>query len=167
MRTRICLVVLQLVCVVGLVQLPTARWGSSTSCASFAAQRGGVHRVQTLPARALRFAHPTSERSQVVRMQELPFWENVGRFARFFITASTGLVVGLLSPFRAFLRTPTLTAIGASLLIGFLVFLTFTLQAMNGSSSPYQPPPAIQKFEAPDPKKDPTMQRMLNDIYGP
>ena len=99
-------------------------------------------------------------------MQEAPFWENVTRFMRFGITSISGLIFGLLSPFRAFLRTPTLTAIGASILIGVLVFVFLTLQTMQGQTDAYAPPAAglTTTYEV---KPDPSMQKMLQDIYGP
>ncbi|KAL1500562.1 hypothetical protein AB1Y20_013217 [Prymnesium parvum] len=102
----------------------------------------------------------TGCRAPPVQMQEVPFVENVFRFMRFFITASTGLVAGLLSPFSAFLRTPTLTAIGAVLLVGVIVFFTLTLQGMMSPSAMMAP--SVQ-----DVAPDPSMQRMLQDIYGP
>ena len=125
-------------------------------------------------------------------MQDVPFWENgalklssnllelrlmspvrshlslaVVRFMRFGVTAITGLVAGLLSPFAAFLRTPTLTAIGAALLIGFLAFIYTTLTSMQSTPS-YVPPPSqsYQLLETPTSAKDPSMQRMMRDIYG-
>lgn len=85
----------------------------------------------------------------------------------------TGLILGLLSPFSAFLRTPTLRAIGGTLLVTILVFLYITLQAMQGayvpdappSYSPTAPSSALQGSKD-APKMDPSMKRMLNDIYG-
>ena len=98
------------------------------------------------------------------------------RFARFFITSMSGLVVGLLSPFSAFLRTPTLTAIGATLLFGILLFVYLTLGAMRSTPPPpleYAAPSlAAQSVYQGDAAKtareqvDPNMKRMLNDIYG-
>lgn len=104
-------------------------------------------------------ATPLPRTSRVV-MQEAPFWENVGRFMRFGITSMTGLVAGLLSPFSAFLRTPTLMGIGAALLAGVLIFFFLTLQAM-------QAPPEVLAVARPDlPLQDPQMSSMLQDIYG-
>ena len=112
-------------------------------------------------------------------MQELPFWENVGRFMRFGVTSVTGLIAGLLAPFSVFLRTPTLAAIGASLAIGVLVFVYVTLTTMQGSpqssstmavATPQQQ--QQQRSARPDAtadgqvEKDPTMKQMLRDIYG-
>ena len=105
-----------------------------------------------------------------------PVFHAVGRFARFFITSMSGLVVGLLSPFSAFLRTPTLTAIGATLLFGILLFVYLTLGAMRSTPPPpleYAAPSlAAQSVYQGDAAKtareqvDPNMKRMLNDIYG-
>lgn len=96
----------------------------------------------------------------------------VVRFMRFGITSVTGLVAGLLAPFAAFLRTPTLTAIGGTLLVGFLVFIYLTLTAMKGTPQMAQAP----SYSTPSysgesslvakEKVDPTMQKMLLDIYG-
>jgi len=98
-------------------------------------------------------------------MQDVPFWENVVRFMRFGITAITGLIAGLLSPFAAFLRTPTLTAIGATLLIGFLVFIYTTLTTMQQTPA-YVPPPTSQSYQLQAPAVEPSMKKMLTDIYG-
>lgn len=103
-------------------------------------------------------------------MQEVPFWENVVRFLRFGVTATTGLVAGLLSPFSVFLRTPTLMAVGSALLLAFLVFIYLTLTNMQAGD-----PVALQSFAAPASSQaldeaaraEPSMQRMLTDIYGP
>ena len=89
---------------------------------------------------------------------------------KFGVTSVTGLIAGLLSPFSAFLRTPTLAAIGGTLLIGFVVFIYLTLGAMKGtpaSAPAYQPaqqqrPPLSRSA----PQVDPTMRKMLEDIYG-
>lgn len=100
-------------------------------------------------------------------MQDVPFWENVVRFMRFGVTAITGLIVGLLSPFSAFMRTPTLMAIGGSLLVGILVFTYLTLTAMQSTPS-YVPPPTPSSaiYQQQPQKVDPSMRSMINDIYG-
>ena len=97
---------------------------------------------------------------------------------RFGITSVTGLIAGLLAPFSAFMRTPTLMAIGGTLAVSFAVFIYLTLGAMKGA--PQQATIATD-FAAPSPTEsysstlapnarpervDPTMQRMLSDIYG-
>ena len=90
----------------------------------------------------------------------------VARYVRFFITASSGLVVGLLSPFRVFLRTPTLTAIGGALLIGVLAFLYITVTAMQTTPAPmeYTSPTSIRRDVTQT--EEPSMRRMMEDIYG-
>lgn len=109
-----------------------------------------------------------SSRAGSVRMQEAPFWENVVRFMRFGISAVTGLIFGLLQPFTAFLRTPTLMAIGATLLLGVLVFFYLTLQGMQttpidiAQSAQSTLPSVPSSFSA----QDPQMSRMLDEIYG-
>ena len=103
-----------------------------------------------------------AQRARAVVMQEAPFWENVGKFARFGITAGSGLIAGLLAPFSAFLRTPTLMAIGSVLLTGVLVFFYLTLQAM------FTAPEIPTAIARPDlVLQDPQMKSMLSDIYGP
>ena len=94
---------------------------------------------------------------------------SVVRFMRFGVTSVTGLIAGMLSPFGAFLRTPTLTAIGATLLLGFLAFLYLTLQAMQSNlempiiEAPIKYEGTVVRSEAP---ADPSMKKMLQDIYG-
>lgn len=111
-----------------------------------------------------------------VRMQDPGFWENVLRFMRFGITSVTGLVAGLLSPFSVFLRTPTLTAIGATLFAGILAFVYISLSEMTSPSGA-----AVPSYQAPAPSRtalgssqsrggqnenDPSMKKMLLEIYG-
>lgn len=50
------------------------------------------------------------------------FWENVSRYPRFFISATAGLVLILLSPFQKLLRT----SLGKFLFI-LIVLTVFTL----------------------------------------
>ena len=98
-----------------------------------------------------------------------PVWHAVGRFMRFGVTSVTGLIAGLLAPFGGFLRTPQLTAIGGALVLSILAFLYFTLQAMQ-TSGPELTPPArpngasLQQSE--QSLRDPSMTRLLEDIYG-
>ena len=123
------------------------------------------------PTHSFALVHAAAARAPAPVMQDVPFWENVVRFMRFGITSMTGLVAGLLSPFAAFLRTPTLTAIGAALLLSSLTFIYFTLTAMQ-STPVYVPPPMPKEVqqqrlqEQLAPKVDPSMRKMLNDIYG-
>jgi len=119
-------------------------------------------------------------RSRVPFMQsELPFWENVSRFARFFVTSVSGLIFGLLSPFAAFARTPALAAVGASLFVGTLAFVYITLTAMQTPIETYQPLAPTER-SAPSSTaaggqtggtqldvRDGSMKKMLEDIYGP
>lgn len=94
----------------------------------------------------------------------------VVRFMRFGVTSVTGLIAGLLSPFAAFMRTPTLQAIGATLLVSFLVFVYLTLQAMQSNiatpviSAPIKYEGSVLRSN--DPPPDPSMKKMLQDIYG-
>ena len=88
----------------------------------------------------------------------------VVRFGRFFITSVTGLVAGLLSPFGAFMRTPTLRAIGGTLLVSFLAFIYLTLTAMQAPV--YVAPPTVRSASQAEAPVEPSMKKMLNDIYG-
>ena len=98
-------------------------------------------------------------------MQDVPFWENVVRFMRFGITAGTGLIAGLLSPFAAFMRTPSLQAIGASILVGILAFTYLTLTAMQ-TTPEYVPPPPSAGYQQRAAPVDKSTNSMINDIYG-
>merc|ERR1712228_656202 len=95
-------------------------------------------------------------RSGEIVMQEAPFWSNVLQFVRFFISSVSGLVLGLLSPFSFFARTPLLLAIGSTLALSVLIFLYVTLQAMQT--------PTLEVGTSV--LAEPSMQGMLNDIYG-
>jgi len=89
-------------------------------------------------------------------MEEAPFWENVGRFMRFGVSAISGLIIGLLAPFASvFGRSPAAAAVGASLALGVVVFFYVTLQAMEA------PPADLMAADV-----EPSMQSMLNDLYG-
>ena len=89
---------------------------------------------------------------------EAPFWSNVERFARFFISSVAGLILQLLSPFAMFSRSPALAAVGGTLFIGILAFIYITLTAMQAP---------LDVAVATEAARDPSMQSMLNDIYGP
>ena len=120
-------------------------------------------------AQPLAAARLAALRTRPLVMEEAPFWENVLRFCRFGITAGTGLIAGLLAPFGAFLRTPTLMAIGSVLLVGVLAATYLTLSAMQGGgelpvAQQYLSPTAQQLREVP---ADPNMQKMMQEIYGP
>ena len=89
--------------------------------------------VATLPQMITPTLSVTSAaaRAGPLRMEEeAPFVENSIRFVRFFISTVTGLILGLLSPLMIFTRTPTLAAIGGSIVIGILVFFYLTLTNM-------------------------------------
>lgn len=113
------------------------------------------------PSRAAACSSPCSRRGVVrrtrdVRMEEAPFWENVGRFMRFGVSAISGLIIGLLAPFASvFGRSPAAAAVGASLALGVVVFFYVTLQAMEA------PPADLMAADV-----EPSMQSMLNDLYG-
>ena len=64
-------------------------------------------------------------------MEDAPFWPNIERFARFFISSVAGLILQLLSPFAMFSRSPALAAVGGTLFIGILAFIYITLTAMQ------------------------------------
>ena len=85
----------------------------------------------------LRAAAAAPSRASAVRMGR-PFWPNIERFARFFISTITGLIFGLLSPLAAFGRSPLLALVGTSLVLGTLAFFYFTLTSMQ--SPEFTPP---------------------------
>ena len=114
--------------------------------------------VATLPQMITPTLSVTSAaaRAGPLRMEEeAPFVENSIRFVRFFISTVTGLILGLLSPLMIFTRTPTLAAIGGSIVIGILVFFYLTLTNMQMT------PVEVQTLP-----QDPSMNSKLNDIYG-
>ena len=88
----------------------------------------------------LRAAAAAPSRASAVRMEDAPFWPNIERFARFFISTITGLIFGLLSPLAAFGRSPLLALVGTSLVLGTLAFFYFTLTSMQ---SPEFTPPSV------------------------
>mmetsp|Transcript_2858 Transcript_2858/g.5967 ORF Transcript_2858/g.5967 Transcript_2858/m.5967 type:complete len:174 (-) Transcript_2858:81-602(-) len=140
----------------------TGRPTASCSRSSYVGVRPAVFDLECTSAAAVPLhgsvsALAVAPRAGVVRMDEAPFWENVLRFARFSVTTITGLILGLLSPFAAFGRSPLLAAIGASLLLGVFVFLFSTLTAMQQS-----PVDAAQIQQA-----EPSVQSMMKDLYGP
>ena len=104
----------------------------------------------------LRAAAAPPSRASAVRMEDAPFWPNIERFARFFISTITGLIFGLLSPLAAFGRSPLLPLVGTSLVLGTLAFFYFTLTSMQ--SPEFTPPSVIP---------DQSVQQMMDEIYGP
>ena len=104
----------------------------------------------------LRAAAAAPSRASAVRMEDAPFWPNIERFARFFISTITGLIFGLLSPLAAFGRSPLLALVGTSLVLGTLAFFYFTLTSMQ--SPEFTPPSVIP---------DQSVQQMMDEIYGP
>lgn len=137
-----------------LARLPTSQ-GGAVRCAAVPALA-----QDWLPQAPLLRAVVSSRASRVSppRMQEAPFWQNVERFARFFISAMAGLILQLLSPFALFARSPALAAVGATIFLSILAFLYLTLVSMQAPLDV-----AVAKEAA----RDPSMQSMLNDIYGP
>tara|TARA_B100000795_G_scaffold92333_1_gene67467 strand:+ start:126 stop:590 length:465 start_codon:yes stop_codon:yes gene_type:complete len=129
--------------------------------------QGGAVRCGAVPAVAqdwlpqaplLRPVASRASRVSPARMQEAPFWQNVERFARFAISSVAGLILQLLSPFAIFARSPALAAVGATIFLSILAFLYLTLVSMQAPLDV-----AVAKEAA----RDPSMQSMLNDIYGP
>ena len=92
-------------------------------------------------------------------MEEAPFWDNVGKFARFFISTVTGLILGLLSPFaQLFSKSPTFAAIGAALTLGVLAFFYATLSAMQTTP--------VETAQQTAGVVEPAVSDMLRDLYG-
>ncbi len=63
------------------------------------------------------------------------FWDNVSRYPRYFITILLGLLLNTFAPLAPLLKRPVTLIALVGLLIGSLVFVTFTLQAMLGLST--------------------------------
>ena len=137
-----------------LARLPTSQ-GGAVRCGALPA----VVAQDWLPqAPLLRPAASRASRVSPARMQEAPFWQNVERFARFAISSVAGLILQLLSPFAIFARSPLLAAVGATIFVSFLAFLYLTLVSMQAP---------LDVAVAREAARDPSMQSMLNDIYGP
>jgi len=124
---------------VGLLLLAASPWRSEAlrlpnrlPVAGCMAVRPSMHPLgKAAPTPSHAAAAPQTRSRAPLMQSELPFWENVSRFARFFVTSVSGLIFGLLSPFAAFARTPALAAVGASLFVGTLAFIYITLTAMQ------------------------------------
>ena len=146
--------VISLSLLVPSARLPTLQGGGAVRCGAVPVV------VQEWSPQASLLAPVASRASRAPppRMQEAPFWQNVERFARFFISAMAGLILQLLSPFAIFSRSPALAAVGATLFVGILVFLYLTLVSMQAP---------LDVAVAREAARDPSMQSMLNDIYGP
>ncbi len=63
------------------------------------------------------------------------FWDNVSRYPRYFITILLGLLLNTFAPLAPLLKRPVTLIALVGLLIGSLVFVTFTLRAMLGLST--------------------------------
>ena len=135
-------------------RLPTLHGGGAVRCSAVPA----VVQEWSPQASLLTPVVSRASRAPPPRMQEAPFWQNVERFARFFISSVAGLILQLLSPFAIFSRSPVLAAVGATLFVGILVFLYLTLTSMQAP---------LDVAVAREAARDPSMQSMLNDIYGP
>ena len=135
-------------------RLPTLHGGGAVRCGAVPA----VVQEWSPQASLLTPVVSRASRAPPPRMQEAPFWQNVERFARFFISSVAGLILQLLSPFAIFSRSPVLAAVGATLFVGILVFLYLTLTSMQAP---------LDVAVAREAARDPSMQSMLNDIYGP
>ena len=135
-------------------RLPTLQGGGAVRCGAVPA----VVQEWSPQASLLTPVASRASRAPPPRMQEAPFWQNVERFARFFISSVAGLILQLLSPFAIFSRSPVLAAVGATLFVGILVFLYLTLTSMQAP---------LDVAVAREAARDPSMQSMLNDIYGP
>jgi Protein of unknown function (DUF751) len=62
------------------------------------------------------------------------FWDNVSRYPRYFVTTLLGVLVNTFAPLAPLLKRPVTLIALMGLLIGSLVFVTFTLRAMLGLS---------------------------------
>ena len=137
---------------------PLTQLGAAARCVVPLSAAHGQPGRSALLLRSSSSSLAASARAPPVRMQEAPFWSNVERFARFFISSVAGLILQLLSPFAMFSRSPALAAVGGTLFIGILAFIYITLTAMQAP---------LDVAVATEAARDPSMQTMLNDIYGP
>lgn len=60
----------------------------------------------------------------------LNFWENIARYPRFFISATAGLFLILISPFRKLFRTTPGKLLFIFIFIILLILVISTFQAM-------------------------------------
>lgn len=60
----------------------------------------------------------------------LNFWENITRYPRFFVSATVGLFLILLSPFRKLLRTTLGKILFIFIFSTLVTFLILTVDAM-------------------------------------
>jgi len=62
------------------------------------------------------------------------FWDNISRYPRYFITIILGVILNAFAPLAPLFQRPVTAIALASLLIGLLTFVGFTLRAMLGLS---------------------------------
>jgi sensor histidine kinase regulating citrate/malate metabolism len=62
------------------------------------------------------------------------FWDYIFRYFRYFITIGLGVFLNALAPLVPLFKRPTTAIAVVSLLIGFIIFIVFTLRAMLGLS---------------------------------
>jgi sensor histidine kinase regulating citrate/malate metabolism len=65
------------------------------------------------------------------------FWQNISRYFRYFITIILGVFLNAIAPLAPLFKRPITAIATVSLLIGFFVFISFTLRAMLGLSPIY------------------------------
>ncbi len=65
-------------------------------------------------------------------MQE--FWENLGRYGRYFITVTLGIFIALFQRLEPLLKNPKSAIALVLLILGIFTFMALTLRAMLGLS---------------------------------
>jgi hypothetical protein len=65
------------------------------------------------------------------------FGENVLRYCRYFITIILGVLLNAIAPVAPLFKRPVTAIATMSLLVGLLLFISFTLRAMLGLSPIY------------------------------
>lgn len=63
------------------------------------------------------------------------FWDNIGRYPRYFVTTLLGVFLNAFGWLEPVFKRPIALAAFISLLVGILVFVSFTLRAMLGLST--------------------------------
>ncbi|MBE9189465.1 DUF751 family protein [Gloeocapsopsis crepidinum LEGE 06123] len=60
------------------------------------------------------------------------FWQNISRYPRYFITIILGIFLNAFAPLAPLFKRPVTAIALIGVLIGTIVFVTFTLRAMLG-----------------------------------
>lgn len=76
---------------------------------------------------------------------DTPIWENVVRYAQYFLSVMLGTGYVMLKPFARLLKSPVTAVLLIGFTAGFLYFVNFTVKAMLGMEEPfdYNPSSAV------------------------